>query len=646
MADLQTNTIKASFQCPHCQIHLTKRDLTRAFSTGVDIVSGNAWKTAKRRPVLIESTDNGAGFKKPGAFDLALLAFLERFAPTGWFPHSRMMEGGETRRNDQLGITHQHHFYNRRTLLLLAWYFTRIEGHPQFSKLFSVMTGGLLGLTLLQRYRPGSTFPNMILSGTLYIGSIQREWNAARWLRGKLRGMMRSPAMQQKTAIIGTCDFAALPIAHESLDYIFLDPPFGSNLAYSELNSIWEGWLKLATRAENDAIENAAQGKTSIFYRKAIAACFKAAFAMLKPGRWMTVEFSNTSASVWNIIQSTLQEAGFVVANVAVLDKKQKSFKAVTSPTAVKQDLVISAYKPNGGLEGRFAKVSEQPQGCWEFVRSHLRYLPVVKQAGGELEFIAERDPRIIFDRMVAFYFQHGVDVPMNSAEFQIGLEQNFIGRDGMTFLPEQATEYDRRKLLSKGLGQRSLLVDDERSAIDWLTEFLKGRPSEFSDITPEFMEQLRESTWKKGELRPELSALLRMNFLRYDGSCDVPSQIHSYLSTNFPEMRNKEKSDPALRAKATDRWYVPDPNNAIQIEQMRERDLLRDFDAYLASKERKIKEFRIEALRAGFKKAWQDKRYEVIIGVAAKIPENVIQEDPKLLMWHTNACTRAGVDA
>lgn len=35
-----------------------------------------------------------------------------------------------------------------------------------------------------------------------------------------------------------------------------------------------------------------------------------------------------------------LQEAGFVVANVAALDKKQGSFKAVTTTTAVKQDLV------------------------------------------------------------------------------------------------------------------------------------------------------------------------------------------------------------------------------------------------------------------------------------------------------------------
>ena len=80
-------------------------------------------------------------------------------------------------------------------------------------------------------------------------------------------------------------------------------------------------------------------------------ACFREYHRILKPGRWVTVEFSNTQASVWNAIQTTLQEVGFVVANVAALDKKQNSFKAVMTPTAVKQDLVISAYKPNGGLE-------------------------------------------------------------------------------------------------------------------------------------------------------------------------------------------------------------------------------------------------------------------------------------------------------
>src|SRR5712691_8667859 len=66
---------------------------------------------------------------------------------------------------------------------------------------------------------------------------------------------------------------------------------------------------------------------------------------------------------------------------------------------------------------------------------------------------------------------------------------------------------------------------------------------------------------WQKHEKPLELSELLEENFLRYDGRGEVPSQIHSYLSTNFKELRNLPKDDPSLRAKARDRWYVPDPN-------------------------------------------------------------------------------------
>jgi len=113
--------------------------------------------------------------------------------------------------------------------------------------------------------------------------------------------------------------------------------------------------------------------------------CFEEAFRVLKPGRWMTVEFSNSQAAVWNAIQTALQEAGFVVANVSALDKKQGSFNAVNNKTSVKQDLVISAYKPNGGLEDRFAGTGGSEDSVWDFVRTHLQYLPSVKVRNGEL---------------------------------------------------------------------------------------------------------------------------------------------------------------------------------------------------------------------------------------------------------------------
>ncbi len=136
---------------------------------------------------------------------------------------------------------------------------------------------------------------------------------------------------------------------------------------------------------------------------------------------------------------------------------------------------------------------------------------------------------------------------------------------------------------------------------------------------------------------------ILSQNFLKYDGTGDVPNQIHSYLSTNYKDLRNLPKDSPALRLKAKDRWYVPDPNKAGDLEKLRERALLREFEECRQSKERRLKLFRLEAIRAGFKKAWDEKDYKTIITIAEKVPENVLQEDPKLLMWYDQALMRSG---
>lgn len=38
-----------------------------------------------------------------------------------------------------------------------------------------------------------------------------------------------------------------------------------------------------------------------------------------------------------------------------------------------------------------------------------------------------------------------------------------------------------------------------------------------------------------------------------------------------------------------------------------------------------------------------QERDYATTIAVARKIPEKILQEDPKLLMWYDKAVTRAG---
>src|SRR5947208_736340 len=134
----------------------------------------------------------------------------------------------------------------------------------------------------------------------------------------------------------------------------------------------------------------------------------------------MTVVFHNSRNTAWNAIQAALTAAGFVVADVRTLDKQQGSYRQVTS-SAVKQDLVISAYKPNGGLERRFELEKGTEDGVWDFVRTHLRQLPVCVGKGGNIEVVAERQAYLLFDRMIAFHVQRGVTVPVSIGDFLAG---------------------------------------------------------------------------------------------------------------------------------------------------------------------------------------------------------------------------------
>ena len=147
---------------------------------------------------------------------------------------------------------------------------------------------------------------------------------------------------------------------------------------------------------------------------------------------------------------------------------------------------------------------------------------------------------------------------------------------------------------------------------------------------------------WQKHEKTLELSELLEQNFLCFDASEDVPSQIHGYLSTNFKDARNLKKDSSKLKQRAKGRWYVPDPRKEIDLEKIRHKALMREFGEYKNS-DGKLKTVRTEALRAGFKECWQEKDFASIVEIAGRVKEEIIQEDTALLMYYDNALMLAG---
>jgi len=644
-----TVKFNSEFNCPHCNCSISKNPSkishaqkpSRIFESSYDPITKTVTDKQKQVPVLINYSIGTKRYEKLVDSDDLLKATLIEISDDliKNIPLSEIIEGDKSADPFGCGIRYVHQFYTKRILASLSILTNLTKGHPQLEFLVGSM---LPKLTVMNRYMPQHGGRALVgpMANTLYVPPVSVENNVIDQLIFQFKKIIQ--ALTPLSGSLTTTQAAqSVDIQYSSMDYIFLDPPFGSNIMYSELSYIREAWLRVVTNNKPEAIENKTQKKGIDEYRALMTNCFEKAFKYLKPGRWMTVEFSNTKASVWNSIQNALSDVGFIVASVTALDKTRGGLHAMLGPTAVKQDLVISAYKPNGGFEERFQKEAQTEEGVWDFVRTHLQYLPVTKRQGVLMQVIPERDPRILFDQMVAYYVRKGYPIPMSSQEFQNGLSQRFSERDGMYFLPEQVAEYDRKKMIGGGRPvQQSLFISDEASAIEWLRILLRDKPQSFQDINPQFMKEI--SGWSKNEVSLELSILLEQTFLLYDGKGSLPEQIHSYLSTNWKDMRNLTKDDPALIVKGKGRWYVPDPNKTGDLEKLREKDLLKEFEAYRKT-QKKLKVFRLEAVRAGFKKAWQERDYGVIITVAEKIPNNVLEEDPKLLMWYDQALTRMG---
>ena len=300
--------------------------------------------------------------------------------------------------------------------------------------------------------------------------------------------------------------------------------------------------------------------------------------------------------------------SGFIVANVSALDKKKKSFKAVNTPTAVNQDLVISCYKASSEFDEKFKQNVNLNIGIWDFVEEHLNHLPIHLLEGNATTAIIERSPKILFDRLIAFYVQRSLPVPIDAGKFQKGLRERFIERDGMFFTNEQVQEYDKKKKENPEFIQLSLLVSSEQDGVLWLKNLLTEKSLTYQNIRPQWMQAL--AGVRKGDVIPELETIMEENFLKDEAG----------------------------------KWYAPDPENEADLEKLRRGRLLRLFEGYkkeIENPRTKIKEVRVEALREGFKQCYQDKEFRTIVSIGDRIPNNLLMEDEVLLQFYDIASSR-----
>lgn len=603
--DYNTKTLHKDLKCPYCgTIQKRTEALTQNVTTYDDSI-GKTIDEIKYGCCLINYS-----IPKHGRFFSRNIPAVQFPEYEGFVPTYMFGDGDKFGDPKRVGVNYVSQLYFKRTKYILAYLYDLIHcKYKEYKKpLMFIFTSMLPKLTRMNRYMPqhGSRALVGPMANTLYIPPQCVENNPIDQFIYQAGKIIRSFSECKSGAAIQICSATKSSVANNSVDYIFTDPPFGANIMYSELNTVSESWLKVMTNNHEEAISNNTQRKGLMEYQAIMTECFKEYSRILKPGHWMTVEFSNTSAAFWNALQYSIKSAGFIISTITDLNKERGGLHAMIGPTAVKQDLAISCYKPSKKITEKI--MSNPESNIWDLVSEHLLHVATFMKKNGQALYILERDPRIIYDRIISYYVQHGYQIPMDAHVFQRELKEHFIERDGMYFTALQADEYEEKRKKSYDYIPMGLIVTDEASGIEWLKLQLK-KPQTYQDIYNEWLQAV--NGLRKGDQLPELRDILEENFLEDE----------------------------------TNHWYVPDLEKQIDLDKLKHKRLMKVFNFYkeMAQKPRaRIKEVRTEALREGFKQCFKDKDFATILLVGDKIPQNILTEDEVLLQYYDIAQMRS----
>lgn len=361
-----------------------------------------------------------------------------------WYPKDEIDTQGYSARLAQLGdkgITRISRFLSERNLLVFAdlWSGMREMGDPSIKAgVRACLTAIFTVISERQGYFGGGGG----MSGNLYMPIVRMEKNIYLCLERKIKRFIQAQKAlphSPSSCMVSTQSAADLTgIPDKSIHFIFMDPPFGANIIYSEMNQILESWIRVKTNRQAEAVINGAVKEGEDGYRVKMSKAFQECHRVLKTEGQMIFAFHNSSASVWNMVTNALWDAGFTVSHVSRLNKGSTTILEDIRSGAVLHDLLIFAHKQKEKAFPVCRQTDEKE--LWEIVETRLTAIPLPLSRSARIQ--AERTPRELFAHMVTQYVKNGIPVPLSFQDFHKKLKKRYKVIHGMVFPVEQVDSY------------------------------------------------------------------------------------------------------------------------------------------------------------------------------------------------------------
>jgi predicted RNA-binding Zn-ribbon protein involved in translation (DUF1610 family) len=261
--DRKEGKVLDEFHCQRCNAVLGKSSIQHAWVTHYEDAIRDTVKRAKEVPVLINYSVGKQRFeKKPDSADLALIQKIERADIPYRFPTELIPQGDKTGEPLRVGITHVHQFYTKRNLWVMAALWEAFQDIPMGRLALTSVLVKTASVLHNIGFKHGTINLAGALPNALFVPSNRAERNLFDLIRGKVEDFAKADfGRVLLNQLIATTSLGSKQWGDSctgQLDYVFLDPPFGSNLMYSELNFLWESWLRVWTRHSGKGLTSTA----------------------------------------------------------------------------------------------------------------------------------------------------------------------------------------------------------------------------------------------------------------------------------------------------------------------------------------------------------------------------------------------------
>ncbi|MCO6458540.1 MAG: hypothetical protein J5I93_24810 [Pirellulaceae bacterium] len=299
--------------------------------------------------------------------DLAKIAEIENTRIPHWYPPHKMMNveddnqpWGDKWRAGTSNFRTVAALFTKRNLWALATWMDAIKStkaDPIVADMLRFMfTSNVFSGSRLQQYHEGG---GGFQRGTYYIPQLSLERNQLECFERKAQDVVSGTqwVLDRVTDALLVCstqsctNMQAIPA--NSIDYIFTDPAYADSVQYGELNFVWEAWLGLDTNWHSqEIVVNAVRKKDEADWSRLMAAAMAECYRVLKPGRWVSLCYHDTSEGTWGLVQDIMAEAGFVVDKsdkTLFIETSEKSSNQRVADNVTKRDLVLNFRKPKPG---------------------------------------------------------------------------------------------------------------------------------------------------------------------------------------------------------------------------------------------------------------------------------------------------------